>query len=296
MRVVEDPAELRAWVQSLRGKGRRIGFVPTMGYLHEGHLRLVDHAAQQSDAVVVSIFVNPLQFGPNEDFARYPRDLARDIALAESRGVACLFVPSGKAVYPGEPQVRVTPGSLGDHLCGPWRPGHFEGVLTVVAKLFHMVQPDVAVFGRKDVQQARMIVRMVEDLDFPLTITVAPTTRESDGLALSSRNAYLDPGERRAAVQLSRALEAGHERYRDGTRDAQVVLAAIRGVLAAERLIRVQYVEAVDPRTLRPVSTISDDTVLALACFIGKTRLIDNVTAGSGLAADERVPAAAGVA
>ena len=287
---------MRAWSRAARASGKRIGFVPTLGYLHEGHLQLVDRAAEESDVVAMSIFVNPLQFGPKEDLASYPRDLARDRALAESRGVDVLFVPEAAAMYPQPPQIRLSTGTLGEHLCGPWRPGHFEGVLTVVAKLFHIVEPDVAVFGRKDAQQARLIVRMVEDLHFPVAITVAPTTREEDGLALSSRNTYLSPAERSAAVNLSRALDEGHRLFRKGTKDAAAILGSARRVIEAESSIRVQYLEAVDPRTLQPVATVGDDTILAVAAFLGKTRLIDNVILGLGLGADERVRAAAGVA
>src|SRR5439155_133517 len=182
---------MRSWSRAERSRRHTIGFVPTMGYLHEGHLRLVDRARELCDAVVMSIFVNPLQFGPHEDFARYPRDLDRDRALAADRHVTCLFVPTAAEIYPTEPQVRLAPaGPLADALEGAVRPGHFAGVLTVVAKLFHMVEPDVAVFGRKDFQQATLVQRMVRDLDFPTAIKVAPTVRELDGLALSSRNRY----------------------------------------------------------------------------------------------------------
>ena len=285
---------MRAWSRAARAAGRRIGFVPTMGFLHEGHLRLVERATQLCDTVAMSIFVNPLQFGPKEDLGSYPRAPERDRELAGSYGVDCLFLPADQAMYPRVPFVRVTPGMLGAHLCGPWRPGHFEGVLTVVAKLFLIVEPDVAVFGRKDLQQARIIRSMAEDLNFPVTIEVAPTVREADGLALSSRNAYLSRVEREAAVLLSQALEEGHRRYRGGVRDTGEIVAAVRHVLSREATIRMQYVEAVDPDTLAPVTSATDDTVLALAAFIGKTRLIDNVLLGVGLGADQRLPATAG--
>src|SRR5258705_3131674 len=187
-----------------------------MGFLHEGHLRLVDRARELAERVVVSIFVNPLQFGPHEDLARYPRDLPRDRTLAEARGADCLFVPDAAAMYPNEPAVRVAPGPVAETLEGAARPGHFAGVLTVVAKLFHIVEPDVAVFGRKDFQQAMLIRRMVRDLDFPLTLDIAPTVRELDGLALSSRNSYLNPDERRSALVLSRALRTIEQTWRGG--------------------------------------------------------------------------------
>src|SRR5258708_2215644 len=191
---------MRSWSRAERSRRHTIGFVPTMGFLHEGHLRLVDRARELAERVVVSIFVNPLQFGPHEDLARYPRDLPRDRTLAEARGADCLFVPDAAAMYPNEPVVRVAPGPVAETLEGAARPGHFAGVLTVVAKLFHIVEPDVAVFGRKDFQQAMLIRRMVRDLDFPLTLDIAPTVRELDGLALSSRNTYLNADERRSAL------------------------------------------------------------------------------------------------
>src|SRR2546428_706907 len=207
---------MRSWSRAERSRRHTIGFVPTMGYFHEGHLRLVDRARELADRVVVSIFVNPLQFGPHEDLARYPRDLPRDRTLAEARGVDCLFVPDTASMYPAEPVVRVVPGPGADTLEGTARPGHFTGVLTVVAKLFHLVEPDVAVFGRKDFQQAMLVRRMADDLNFGLEVDVAPTVRELDGLALSSRNAYLQGDERRAALALSRALRAVEQAWRGG--------------------------------------------------------------------------------
>ena len=214
MRELSSLTEMRSWSRAERSRRHTIGFVPTMGYLHAGHLRLVDRARELADRVIVSIFVNPLQFGPTEDLARYPRDLPRDRQLAEARGADCLFVPDAAAIYPGEPLVRVITGALADTLEGAARPGHFIGVLTVVAKLFHIAEPDIAVFGRKDFQQAMLVKRLVQDLDFPLTIDVAPTVRELDGLALSSRNTYLSPDERRSAVALSRALRTLEQTWR----------------------------------------------------------------------------------
>jgi len=286
---IADPRGMRAWSRDRRRAARRVGFVPTMGYLHEGHLRLIDRARRASDDVVVSVFVNPLQFGPAEDFSRYPRDLPRDRSLASARRTDCLFVPAPPAVYPELPVVRVLPGSLGDHLCGPWRPGHFEGVLTVVAKLFHLVEPDVAVFGRKDAQQALMIRRMVADLDFPVEIVVAPTVRETDGLALSSRNAYLTAEERRAAAALSRGLAAAHDGFKQGATAVADVVGEVRHVVEREPLLRLEYVEAVDPNTLAPVTLVAGDTLLALAARAGATRLIDNIVLGDGLAGDDRL-------
>jgi len=283
---IADPAEMRRWSRAYRAGERRLGFVPTMGYLHEGHLSLIDHARKQSDAVVVSIFVNPIQFGPAEDLASYPRDLERDRAAAQRRGTDCLFVPSTTAMYSSDPTVRVGPGALAAHLCGPYRPGHFEGVLTVVAKLFHMVEPDIAVFGRKDFQQARIITRMVQDLSFPLQILVAPTIRESDGLAMSSRNGYLSSTERTAAARIPQGLEAAHRAFRAGTIRTSELVAEVRAILEIEPVIRIEYLEAVDPNTLEPVDLATGQTVLAVAVRIGSARLIDNVLLADGIGAD----------
>src|ERR687888_9392 len=214
---------MRSWSRAERSRGHTIAFVPTMGYLHEGHLHLVDRARELAERVVVSIFVNPLQFGPHEDLARYPRDLPRDRKRAEDRGVDCLFVPEAAAMYPTEPLARVVPGPIADTLEGTARPGHFTGVLTVVSKLFHIVEPDVAVFGRKDFQQAMLVRRMAADLDFAPEIDVAPTVRELDGLALSSRNAYLQGDDRRAALALSRALRAVEQAWRGGEADPKTL-------------------------------------------------------------------------
>ena len=276
---------VRAWSRGARAARRRIAFVPTMGFLHEGHLRLVDQARARADVVVMSIFVNPLQFAPSDDLDRYPRALDRDRGLAAGRGVTCLFVPTVAEMYPGPALVRVSPGPLADHLCGPFRPGHFEGVLTVVAKLLHAVEPDVAVFGRKDAQQARMIERMVADLDFPVTVVVVPTTRAPDGLALSSRNTYLAAPERQLAARIPAALERAHRAFRAGMRDAAQLVGTVRRELADGGLA-VEYVQAVDPDRLAPVATLSGDTLLAVAVRVGHTRLIDNIVLGAGLAAD----------
>jgi pantoate--beta-alanine ligase len=277
-------AEMRAWSRAQR---HSIGFVPTMGYLHEGHLRLVDRARELSQRVVMSIFVNPLQFGPHEDLDRYPRDLDRDRKLAAARGVDCLFVPSAADMYPGEPIARVVPGPAGDTLEGAARPGHFTGVLTVVAKLFHLVEPDVAVFGRKDFQQAMLVKRLVQDLDFPITIDVAPTVRELDGLALSSRNTYLGTDDRRAALALSRALRTLEQSWRAGEADPAKLQ---RAGLAAMHVPGVvpEYCALVD-EDLRSVTRVSARTVAVVAARVGKTRLIDNVVLGEGIAADPRV-------
>ena len=287
MHEITDLAEMRAWTRAEQGRGRRVAFVPTMGFLHEGHLRLVDRARELADRVVLSIFVNPLQFGPQEDFSRYPRDLERDRALAGARGVDLLFVPAAAAMYPAEPVVRVAAGPMGDGYEGASRPGHFTGVLTVVAKLFHVVAPDIAVFGRKDFQQAALVRQMVADLDFPITIDVAPTVRELDGLALSSRNTYLTPDERRSAVALSRALRSIEQAWRGGQADYRALEAKGREVLATPGVVP-EYLGMVDERLL-PVTRVTAHTIVLVAARVGKTRLIDNVVLGEGVASDPAV-------
>jgi pantoate--beta-alanine ligase len=276
VKVVRTIAEVRAEVARARASGRRIGFVPTMGFLHEGHLSLVDRAREYAGYVVMSIYVNPLQFGPGEDFERYPRDLERDLAAARSRGVDLVFAPDDRELYPGKLAVVVTPRRLADRLCGLSRPGHFEGVLTVVAKLFEIVQPDVSVFGQKDFQQARLIEKMAADLNMPLRIEVAPTVREPDGLAMSSRNAYLSAAERRRALAIVRALAAAVTAFRSGSREAGPVASAIRKKLEDAGL-EVEYVEIVSADELEPVEHLGDDSVVAVAARAGSTRLIDNV-------------------
>ncbi|MGH7530492.1 MAG: pantoate--beta-alanine ligase [Gemmatimonadales bacterium] len=278
---------MRAWSRAERARGRRIGFVPTMGFLHEGHLRLVDRARELADRVAMSIFVNPLQFGPAEDLARYPRDLARDRALAQGRGVDVLFVPDTKLMYAQEPVVRVAPGPGADQLEGAARQGHLAGVLTVVAKLFHLVEPDVAVFGRKDFQQAMLVRRMVQDLDFAVTLDIAPTVRELDGLALSSRNAYLNPDQRRAALVLSRALRAVEQAWRGGEADPAALARAGQAALQAPG-VQPDYCALID-EDLQPATRATPRTIVAVAARVGTTRLIDNVVLGEGIAADPRV-------
>lgn len=278
---------MRAWTRAEQGRGRRVAFVPTMGFLHEGHLRLVDRARELADRVVLSIFVNPLQFGPGEDFARYPRDLARDRALAGERGVDVAFVPAAEAMYPAEPLVRIAAGPMGEGFEGAARPGHFNGVLTVVAKLFHIVAPDVAVFGRKDYQQATLVRHMVAALDFPLTVDVAPTIRELDGLAMSSRNSYLSSEERRAAVALSRSLRTVEQTWRGGQADARALEERGKEVLSAPG-VNAEYLTLVDER-LQPVQRATAQSVVLVAARVGKTRLIDNVVLGEGVAADPAV-------
>ncbi len=276
-------ADLRGWTRAERSAGRRIGFVPTMGYLHEGHLTLVDEARRRTESVILSIFVNPLQFGPAEDLVRYPRDLPRDRALASARGVDALFVPTVAAMYPPGSQVRLSPGPIADRWEGAARPGHFTGVLTVVAKLFHLVEPDVACFGQKDVQQLTLVRRMVRDLDWPVEIVAVPTVREYDGLALSSRNAYLNPEDRGRAVVLSRALHAAHQAWRGGETRAAGLEARMRQDLGREPTVAVEYISIADPETLAPVDTTDERTVVSIAARIGGTRLIDNIQLGEGI-------------
>jgi pantoate--beta-alanine ligase len=289
MHLLADPTPMRAWSRAERARGRRIGFVPTMGFLHEGHLRLVDRARERADQVVMSIFVNPLQFGAGEDFATYPRDVERDKKLAAERNVDCLFLPEAKAMYPGDPLVRLHPGPMADGLEGAARPGHFAGVLTVVAKLFHVVEPDIAVFGRKDFQQAMLVRRMADDLNFGLEVDIAPTVRELDGLALSSRNAYLQGDERRAALALSRALRAVEQAWRGGEADPGPLARRGLDVLRAPG-VAPEYLALVDEQ-MRPVARVDARTVVLVAAKVGKTRLIDNVVLGEGVAGDVSVRA-----
>jgi pantoate--beta-alanine ligase len=275
--------ELRSWTRAQHAAGRRIGLVPTMGYLHEGHLTLVDEARRRSDSVVLSIFVNPLQFGPAEDLARYPRDLPRDRALASARGVDLIFAPPVEAMYPPGCEVRVLPGSTAERWEGAARPGHFTGVLTVVAKLFHLVGPDLACFGQKDVQQLTLVRQMVRDLDWPIEVAAVATVREPDGLALSSRNAYLAPEERRRAVSLCGAHRAAHDAWQTGETRSRLLETLMREWFGRESGVAVEYIAVVDPETLAPVETVKGSTVIAVAARVGSTRLIDNIILAEGI-------------
>ena len=286
MQVVVALEDVRGRVREARRGGARIGFVPTMGALHEGHVSLVREARARSGLVAMSIFVNPLQFGPADDFARYPRDPARDRGLAATAGVDLLWMPDAAAMYPAPPVITVAPGPAGERLEGASRPGHFAGVLTVVLKLFALVEPDVAIFGRKDAQQAALIRAMVRDFNLPVAIVVAPTVRERDGLALSSRNVYLDAAARAAATVLCRALRRGVETYRDGERRASAIVEAARRVIAGQPGVVLDYVACAAPVDLRSVETADAETVLAVAARVGATRLIDNVVLGEGLEGD----------
>ena len=272
--------ELRAWRRAQREQGRRVGLVPTMGALHEGHLTLVDEARRLADAVVMSVFVNPLQFGPAEDLSRYPRNLERDRALARERGVDLLFAPAAETMYPPGSEVRVVPGATADRWEGAVRPGHFAGVLTIVAKLFHLVEPDVACFGQKDIQQATLVRRMIEDLDWPVRLAVVPIAREPDGLARSSRNVYLSPADRAQALGLSRALGAARAAWLTGERSAERLAARMRAELAVYPGVAVDYISIAEPDRLEPVETAEPGTVVAIAATVGTTRLIDNLLLG----------------
>ena len=276
MQVVADPAEFHGLCRGWAAAGG-LGLVPTMGALHAGHLSLV-RASRERDAVTaVSIFVNPLQFGPGEDFARYPRALERDCALLEREGVTAVFTPAAEAMYPADFATAVEVAGLSERLCGASRPGHFRGVATVVLKLFLLAQPARAYFGQKDAAQVAVIRRMARDLAAPVEIVVCPIVREPDGLAMSSRNAYLDAAARRHALALYRSLGVMRDRYQAGERDPARLLAAGRAVLEAEPGVRPDYVAAVDPDSLLPVSVAGPGTLLAVAAFVGPARLIDNL-------------------
>jgi len=283
VRVIASVDEFRGARRAWDAGGQRVGLVPTMGYLHEGHLRLIDAARQRSDVVVVSVFVNPLQFGPSEDFASYPRDLERDRTLAAGRGATLLFAPGTEVMYPADSEMRVVPGPTAERWEGAARPGHFVGVLTVVAKLFNVTVPHVACFGQKDYQQLTLIRRMVRDLNWPVEIVGVPTVREADGLAMSSRNVYLSPEERQEALSLSRGLSAAHDAWRAGQSEAATLEGAVRNVVEVCPRVSLEYIAVVDPDTLEPLARVDDRSVIAVAARVGRTRLIDNIILGAGL-------------
>ncbi len=268
--------EVRTAVKAWKKQGLTVGFVPTMGYLHEGHQSLIDAAVAQNDKVVVSIFVNPMQFGPTEDLEQYPRDLERDRNLCKEAGAALIFHPEPEEMYGKNFCSFVDMTGLTEGLCGKSRPVHFRGVCTVVTKLLNIVQPDRAYFGQKDAQQLAVIRRMVEDLNMDVTIVGCPIIREPDGLAKSSRNTYLSPEERQAALVLSRALKAGKEKLEQGVREADLLLDTMREIICQEPMAKIDYVELVDAETLQPINRVDREILVALAVFVGKTRLIDN--------------------
>jgi pantoate--beta-alanine ligase len=268
---------MQKWAEGQRHRGKTIGFVPTMGALHEGHSSLMRAARSRCDAVVVSIFVNPTQFGPNEDYARYPRDAKGDTALCRDEKMDIIFMPTAGAVYPEGHDTKIVVGRIGEVLEGALRPGHFSGVAMVVAKLFQIVQPDVAFFGQKDYQQMVVIKQMARDLNFPVKIVVSPTVREKDGLAMSSRNRYLSSEERNASRVLFKALQLGKDQIRKGQRNAAAVRNEMTRRIRQEPLSKIDYVAINHPETLEEISRIGGPVVLLLAVRIGRTRLIDNL-------------------
>ncbi len=279
--VITDRAEIRDHVETLRRQGLRVGLVPTMGALHAGHMSLVDAARGECDATIATIFVNPTQFGPNEDFSRYPRTWEADLAALSEHGAAIVFAPAAETMYRPGAATRVDVGPVAAPWEGAHRPGHFQGVATIVLKLFNLIPADVAFFGRKDYQQALVIRRMVDDLDLPIEVRVRPTAREPDGLAMSSRNRYLSPEERQRALAISRSLVMAHELVRSGQRRADLLASRVRQRLETEGRMKVDYVAVADPRTLAPVDTVEGEAVMAIAARVGATRLIDNATLGA---------------
>jgi pantoate--beta-alanine ligase len=277
MKLATTVNDARAAVRAVKAGGKRVGLVPTMGALHAGHISLVRAAKARCDFIAASIFVNPTQFGPKEDYSKYPRTLEADREKLKAEGVDLIFAPAVEEMYPPGAKTFVNVDEISERLDGRSRPGHFRGVATVVAKLFHILEPDVALFGQKDAAQVAIIRRMVRDLMFPIEIVVAPIVREADGLALSSRNVYLSVHERRQALLLSRALREIESRYRAGERDANKLIEAARSVFAVEPAVRVDYIALVDPETMEDVATASAGTLAAVAAFVGATRLIDNL-------------------
>ncbi len=277
MQIITTISEMQSLADGFRKQGRTIGFVPTMGFLHAGHVSLMQRARQDCDVVVASIFVNPTQFGPNEDFDRYPRDEAGDRATCEAAGVDVLFMPAASAMYPDAPSVFVIVEGVSDILEGAVRPGHYRGVATVVSKLFHLVKPHKAFFGQKDYQQCAVIKRMVKGLDMDVDVVVLPTVRERDGLAMSSRNSYLSADERRTAAAIFRALSAAEQLAKTGTRQPEALKVKIQAVVREEKGIEIDYLEIADPESLAPLASAQDSMVLLIAVRIGRTRLIDNI-------------------
>ncbi len=276
MEIIKTVDLMQQASDTIRMSGESIALVPTMGFLHEGHLMLMRAAKDHCDQLVVSLFVNPTQFGPNEDFEAYPRDTQGDLKKAEDVGADVMFMPSAKEMYPPGAQTSVVVKDLPQHLCGLSRPGHFDGVTTVVAKLFHIVKPHAAVFGQKDYQQLAVISRMVMDLDMDIQIIGVPTVREADGLAMSSRNSYLKPEERISALSLKKSLDLAQRLFREGEKKAQVVKDFVKSYILEHPYTEIDYITLCDPVTLEDVNTLSDGTLMAMAVRVGKTRLIDN--------------------
>ena len=278
MKTIENISRMSTFVKIMRKEGKSIGLVPTMGYLHEGHLSLVKAAKKHTDVVVMSIFINPIQFGPKDDFEKYPRDLKHDEEMAREAGVDVIFYPSVKDMYPEGYATYVTVEKLTGGLCGESRPGHFRGVATVVAKLFNIIKPEVAYFGQKDMQQAMMIKKMASDLNMDTEVKIMPIVREKDGLAMSSRNTYLSDSERKDAAILYQSLLRAETLIKDGERDARNITKAVEDMIKTKQSARIEYVKLVDARGLKEMKTITGEIALAVAVFFGKTRLIDNIT------------------
>lgn len=279
MQIIKTISDMKKLADDLR-KGKTIGFVPTMGYLHEGHLSLVRRSKTENDVTVVSIFVNPTQFGPNEDYKSYPRDLNRDLSMLEKEAVDFVFAPEVEEIYPKGYSTYVTEESLSKYLCGRSRPGHFRGVCTVVTKLFNIVKPHRAYFGQKDAQQFRVIRRMVRDLNLDVEVIECPIVREPDGLAMSSRNVYLSTQEREQALALNKALKLAENLYKSGERSASRIIEKMTDYLSTFDKLKIDYVEIVDEESLEPVTRINKKVIVALAVWVGKARLIDNVILG----------------
>lgn len=280
MKIISNIVKMRRFILKERKKHKTIGFVPTMGCLHQGHLSLIRQAKKDCDACIVSIFVNPIQFGPKEDYRIYPRDLERDSILAKSAGCDCIFYPQVKNMYPEKYLTYVNVADITDGLCGAGRPGHFKGAATVLAKLFNIVEPDIAYFGQKDYQQALVIQKMVKDLNMPLKIRVMPTVRESDGLAMSSRNAYLNARKRLEAAVLYRTLQKAKSEVLSGERDSRKIIREIKKEIMQEKSAKIEYIAVADAKTLEPLEYIKSKALLALAVWFGETRLIDNIVIG----------------
>ncbi|MDD5681201.1 MAG: pantoate--beta-alanine ligase [Candidatus Omnitrophica bacterium] len=277
MKTITNPAKMTGFIKDAKAKGKTVGFVPTMGYLHDGHMALIRNARKENDIVVMSIFVNPAQFGPKEDYAKYPRDFKRDSRLAKKQGVDVIFHPAVKTMYLPEHSAYVTVENLATNLCGRSRPGHFRGVATIVTKLFNIVPADNAYFGQKDAQQAFIVKRMARDLNIPVKIKIVPTVREKDGLAMSSRNVYLSGNERREAGALFKSLSLAEKLIKQGERNSKKITKAIKGFIAKNSSAKIDYVSIVDTEELRNIGRLSGRILIAIAVYFGKTRLIDNV-------------------
>lgn len=280
MKLITDIKEMQRYSKEARGSGKAIAFVPTMGYLHEGHLSLLKEGRKRADLLVMSIFVNPTQFGPGEDYASYPRDMRRDMEMAEGVGVDVVFNPDVRDIYPEGFQTYVRVEEVTKNLCGLSRPGHFQGVATVVLKLFNIVRPHIAIFGEKDFQQLVMVKRMIKDLNMDIEIIGMPTVREGDGLAMSSRNSYLSPAERKAGQAIYRSLLRGKEVFDKGIIDVDKILGEVRKVVEGEPLIVVEYIKLCDMNTLQDINIVEGEALLAIAVRVGKARLIDNIKLG----------------